>query len=122
MSNDHLIFNARRRFSLGAAGLCAAPFISACSNLAATAKSLHVGALFAGQVDDRGFMEAGWRGLERARTELGVKTTYIDGVQPKKNCWPQHSSSWPSRAQIWWWRMAGKTMRHVLRWQRGFPK
>lgn len=84
MSNDHLIFNARRRFSLGAAGLCAAPFISACSNLAATAKPLHVGALFAGQVDDRGFMEAGWRGLERARTGLGVKTTYIDGVQPKK--------------------------------------
>ncbi len=29
-------------------------------------------------------MESGWRGLERARTELGVRTRHIDGVQPKK--------------------------------------
>lgn len=84
MPDDHFTFNARRRFSLGAAGLCAAPFLSACSNMAATAKPLHVGALFAGQLNDRGFMEAGWRGLERARTELGVRTSWIDGVQPKK--------------------------------------
>jgi len=50
--------------------------------LAAAAPS--VGALFAGNVDDRGFMEAGWRGLERARTELGAKTNFIDKVQPRK--------------------------------------
>lgn len=29
-------------------------------------------------------MEAGWRGLERARTELGVQTTHIDQVQPNR--------------------------------------
>ncbi len=46
--------------------------------------TLSVGALFAGRIDDRGFMEAGWRGLDRARNELGVKTGHIDGVQPKK--------------------------------------
>lgn len=50
----------------------------------AHAAPLSVGGLFAGRIDDRGFMEAGWRGLERARTELGAKTTHIDGVQPKK--------------------------------------
>jgi basic membrane protein A len=84
MSNTDRIFNARRHFSLAAAGLCAAPFLSACSNMVTTARPLHVAALFAGQINDRGFMEAGWRGLERARAELGVKVTYIDGVQPRK--------------------------------------
>lgn len=45
---------------------------------------MQVGALFAGKRDDRGFMEAGWRGLEQARTELGVQTRFIDNVQPQK--------------------------------------
>ena len=81
--NDPIV-TPRRQFSLGVAGLCAVPFISACSNMAAASRPLSVGALFAGRIDDRGFMEAGWRGLERARTELGVKTSHIDRIQPKK--------------------------------------
>lgn len=46
--------------------------------------TLKVGALFAGKRDDRGFMEAGWRGLEQARTELGVDTRFIDNIPPQK--------------------------------------
>ena len=45
---------------------------------------LSVAGLFAGRIDDRGFMEAGWRGLEKARAELGVTIRHLDGVQPKK--------------------------------------
>jgi basic membrane protein A len=48
------------------------------------AKPLSVGALFAGKIDDKGFMEAGWRGLERARLELGVQTRFIDAVAPRR--------------------------------------
>lgn len=48
------------------------------------AATMSVGALFAGKIDDRGFMESGWRGLERARTELGLTTDYIDRIVPKK--------------------------------------
>ncbi|MDO9404709.1 MAG: BMP family protein [Polaromonas sp.] len=76
---------ARRYFALGSAALCAAPFLAACASKPAAARQLSVGALFAGKVDDRGFMESGWRGLERARIELGVKTTYIDGVAPRRD-------------------------------------
>ena len=58
------------------AGCAGAPF--------STKSTLKVGGLFAGQRDDRGFMEAGWRGLEQARTELGVSTSFIDNIQPQK--------------------------------------
>ena len=47
-------------------------------------KALAVAALFAGRIDDRGFMEAGFRGLERARTELGAQVVHVDGVAPQK--------------------------------------
>lgn len=73
---------ARRRLMLAGAGLCAAPVLAACAH--APARAASVGALFAGRVDDRGFMESGWRGLERARTELGARTIFIDNVQPRK--------------------------------------
>lgn len=73
---------SRRQFSLA---LAAVGGLSALAGCASTpARPLRVGALFAGQINDRGFMEAGWRGLERARTELGVQTQFIDGVQPRK--------------------------------------
>jgi basic membrane protein A len=29
-------------------------------------------------------MEAGWRGLEKARQELGVQTRFLDGMAPRK--------------------------------------
>jgi basic membrane protein A and related proteins len=73
-------FASRRRFVAGGvAGVALASMPQF-----ARAASLSVGALFAGRIDDGGFMEAGWRGLERARTELGARTAYVDGVQPKR--------------------------------------
>jgi len=42
-----------------------------------------VGALFAGRVDDGGFMEYGYRGLMRASGEFALATTHIDGVPPQ---------------------------------------
>ena len=74
---------SRRHFSLLTAS-AAAMGLSACAPMAATKQPISVGALFAGRIDDHGFMESGYRGLERARTELKVRTTYLDGVQPRK--------------------------------------
>jgi basic membrane protein A len=61
-------------------------WLAGCSAPGGTSKpaALKVGALFAGKRDDRGFMEAGWRGLEQARTELGVETRFIDNIAPQK--------------------------------------
>lgn len=54
------------------------------SGPAAPGGSLVVGGLFAGSRSDKGFMEAGWRGLEKARQELGVQTRFLDGMAPRK--------------------------------------
>lgn len=82
-SHDPMVCS-RRRFALAGAAVCSAPLVSACASRTAARGPLSVGALFAGNINDRGFMEAGWRGLERARLELGVQTRYIDDVQPRK--------------------------------------
>ncbi len=58
--------------------------LQASSSLAQPRKTLSVGALFAGKVNDQGFMQAGWRGLERARMDLGIRTQFIDSVAPQK--------------------------------------
>lgn len=79
-SNPHEI--SRRGFTLGLAGAASLPLLAACASV--ERRPMKVGALFAGQVNDKGFMEAGWRGLERAKSELGVQAHYIDGVQPRK--------------------------------------
>lgn len=47
-------------------------------------QALRVEALFAGKVDDKGFMEAGYRGLLRARDQLGAAVGHIEGVKPQK--------------------------------------
>ncbi|MFD2756237.1 BMP family protein [Comamonas terrae] len=44
-----------------------------------------VGGLFAGSRSDKGFMEAGWRGLEKARDVLGVQLRFIDGIAPQQD-------------------------------------
>ncbi|HPG21592.1 MAG TPA: BMP family protein [Amaricoccus sp.] len=44
---------------------------------------LSVSMLLAGQIDDNGFMEAGYNGLVAIRDELGAKINYIDGVKPE---------------------------------------
>ncbi len=78
----------RRQLGLGTAALLASPFITGCATEReprSEARTLSVGALFAGRIDDRGFMESGWRGLERARNELGAQTHFIDGIPPRKS-------------------------------------
>ena len=60
---------SRRTLVMAGAGLCTTPLLVACAARPQLAKPVSVGALFAGRVDDKGFMESGWRGLERARTE-----------------------------------------------------
>ncbi|OYW97936.1 MAG: hypothetical protein B7Z14_16330 [Bosea sp. 32-68-6] len=42
-----------------------------------------VAALFAGRIDDRGFMQAGHTGLKLAEARLGVSIAFKQGVQPK---------------------------------------
>ncbi|WP_323764168.1 BMP family protein [Marinovum sp.] len=44
---------------------------------------LQVSMLLAGQIDDKGFMEAGYNGLIAIRDQLGAEIDYIDGVAPK---------------------------------------
>ena len=73
--------------ALGTAAALAAPFIPGCAaqrEARSEAAIVSVGALFAGRIDDRGFMESGWRGLERARNELAAETRFIDGIAPRK--------------------------------------
>jgi len=58
----------------------------ACSTVVRTRAQpkLKVGALFAGRVDDGGFMEAGYRGLVTAREKLGVEIAWRDQVEPQR--------------------------------------
>ncbi len=76
---------SRRHFTLAGASLLGLPFAGGCIGPMPAAQAVSVGGLFAGRIDDRGFMEAGWRGLERARTELGAQTRHIAGVQPRRD-------------------------------------
>jgi basic membrane protein A len=42
-----------------------------------------IAALFAGKVDDGGFMQAGYEGLKQAESQLGVAVAFEQGVAPK---------------------------------------
>ena len=66
----------RRRF------ITCAAFAASGAAFAQTRKS--VAALFAGKIDDRGFMEAGYKGLTTARDKLALDVSYIDGVKPDR--------------------------------------
>lgn len=44
---------------------------------------LSVSMLLAGQIDDKGFMEAGYNGLIAIRDQLGAEIDYIDGIKPE---------------------------------------
>jgi basic membrane protein A len=61
----------------GALGTCAQPYARA-------ADPIRVAALFAGTINDGGFMEAGYRGLIRAREAFGLDTNYIDNIPPDR--------------------------------------
>jgi basic membrane protein A and related proteins len=74
-------FLSRRRaiaWTLALAGACAPTPIRA-------QRRFKIAALFAGQIDDRGFMEAGYRGLVSAREKLGVDIVWRDRVIPERD-------------------------------------
>lgn len=59
-----------------------------CSTIARGAKAQakpKVAALFAGKIDDSGFMEAGYRGLIAARDKLGVEVVWQDEIKPERD-------------------------------------
>jgi basic membrane protein A len=71
----------RRSFVTLTAGL-------ACATAAPAAHAqsrLKVAALFAGRIDDAGFMEAGYRGLTAARDKLGVDIVWRDQVPAERD-------------------------------------
>lgn len=43
-----------------------------------------IAALFAGAIDDKGFMQSGYTGLSNAVAQFGVETAYKDKVKPEK--------------------------------------
>lgn len=51
----------------------------------AQSDALDVAMLIPGNIEDGGFMEAGYDGLVAIETELGARTTYIDRVKPEKD-------------------------------------
>ncbi|QDF96328.1 BMP family ABC transporter substrate-binding protein [Azoarcus sp. DD4] len=84
MKNDNNAYSPRRRQLIAATGALGALALTGSPWPALAARApLTVGALFAGRIDDGGFMEAGYRGLERARSEFGVKTRHIDDIPPE---------------------------------------
>lgn len=56
--------------------------LSACAG--PTHRPQRIGALFAGQVNDGGFMQSGYDGFLQAQQRLGLSGQYIDKVAPKK--------------------------------------
>ncbi len=76
---------SRRRFigCMAVAGAAGALDAGAAFSVFA-AEPAKVAALFAGKIDDGGFMEAGYRGLLRARDRFGLDTGYIDGIPPQR--------------------------------------
>jgi basic membrane protein A and related proteins len=71
----------RRRLLAVAGGLACTSFVRT-GHAQAKPK---VAALFAGQIDDGGFMEAGYRGLVVARDKTGVEIRWRDNVNPERD-------------------------------------
>ena len=73
--------NITRRQLLVAAtagmGVLASPFLS--TRVLASSKPV-VAALFCGYIDDNGFMQAGYQGLQKAQRQLPITTHYMDRV------------------------------------------
>jgi basic membrane protein A and related proteins len=71
----------RRDFLALTAGLACSSVIPA----SRAQSNLKVAALFAGRIDDAGFMEAGYRGLTAARDRLGVAIVWRDQVPTERD-------------------------------------
>jgi basic membrane protein A len=71
-----------RRRIIALAGACTGLWFASASH---AQRPLRIAALFAGQIDDKGFMEAGYRGLVSARDRLGVDIVWRDGIKPERD-------------------------------------
>jgi len=72
---------ARRR-ALAALGALA---LAGCvSDRRRPAESGPIAAMFPGRIDDGGFVEAGYRGLVRAGSEVGIPVQHVDGVPAER--------------------------------------
>ncbi|MGB6006937.1 BMP family protein [Castellaniella sp.] len=54
--------------------------LAACAPLKGSGGATRVSALFCGQINDGGFMQAGYQGLMLAKRKLGVQTAYVDKI------------------------------------------
>ncbi len=60
-----------------------------------------IAALFAGKIDDSGFMEAGYRGLIAARDKLGVEVVWRDQIKPERDLLAAALRRWARPALSW---------------------
>lgn len=71
------MFTRRSIIALASAAL--APTSSLCA-----AEKKRVAALFAGRIDDNGFMQSGYSALELAQDRFGLEISFVQGVRPEK--------------------------------------
>ncbi len=74
---SHFIYPHRRAFVAGVTALAVS------GGAAAQGKGRRISALFAGRVDDGGFMQAGYDGLKLAESRLGAAVAFTQGIQPQ---------------------------------------
>lgn len=79
MGNQSII-SRRTILQAGSMGLASIFFFRAS---AGHASSLKVGMLIPGHIDDGGFMEAGYKGLQKIKNDLGASVEHIDRVEWK---------------------------------------
>ena len=74
---------SRRRFIAASAGVFV---LAACSrrNLRPPENG-PVAMMFPGRIDDGGFMQSGYEGLQRIRKELGIPVSHVDGIPPDRD-------------------------------------
>lgn len=72
----------RRTLLVTAAAAGLAPALTTGAALAA---SMRVAALFAGNVDDRGFMQAGYEGLRLAEKQVPAEIAFTQGIAPQQD-------------------------------------
>lgn len=71
-----------RKLAIGVVSAISVCALSAASGSAGD-PDLSVSMLLAGKIDDKGFMEAGYKGLLAIHDQLGAEISYIDDVKPE---------------------------------------
>ena len=77
-----MTFETNRRHALQA--LVALAVAGCAGKPSRSPADITIAGLFAGNINDHGFMQSGYEGLVQAEKALGVGTRYIDGIAPQK--------------------------------------